>query len=144
MGDCLADAVIGATAAVVFVHGRDDLLGCGGGIAIDEGCRRHDLATHAPATLGYLQVEEGLLDGVEFAIGIGKSFDCANLFADHTIDRGLARAGWYPIDMDRTGATNTGTTADFGTGQIELVTQYEQEWPTIAVIRDGVCFLVDD
>lgn len=46
--------------------------------------------------------------------------------------------------MHSAGATNTGTTADFGTGQVELVSQYEQQWPTVAVIRDGVCFLIDD
>jgi len=90
MGNCLADAVIGATATIVFVHGSDNLVGCGRRIAIDKGRCRHDLTTHAPATLRHLQVEEGLLDGVEFAIGIGKPFDGTNLFADHAIDGRLA------------------------------------------------------
>jgi hypothetical protein len=46
--------------------------------------------------------------------------------------------------MDGTGPTNTGTTANFGARQVEFVTQYQQQRATIAVVRDGVCFLIDD
>ena len=144
MGNCLADTVIGAATAVVFVHGGDDLVRCGRRIAVDKGCRRHDLATHTPATLRYLQVEKGLLDGVEGAIGISQALNGANLFAYYTIHWSLARSGRYAIDMDGTGATNARTTADFGAGQIEFVTQYQQQRATIAVVWDGVCFLIDD
>ena len=118
MGYGLANTVVGAATAVVFVHCGDDLFGSGCGIAIDEGCRRHDLAAHAPPTLRHLQVEKCLLDRVERAIGIGQSLNRANFFAHYAIDWGLTRTRWYAIDMNGTGTTNAGSTADFGAGQV--------------------------
>ena len=137
MGNCIADAMVGAAATVVTVHCRDDVITGRVGVGIEE-CRcGHDLAAHAPATLWHLVIDECLLQGMWHAISKRQSFDSGNLFANELIDGCLAGAGGDPIDVDGTRATNACTATEFGARHVEFVAEHEDQRARIAVVCDG-------
>src|SRR4051812_25788848 len=72
--DGFADAGVGGAAAEIAGHGGVD-LGVGEvGMRGEQGSSAEDLSALAVATLGYVEVDPGLLKDVEFAV-LGEAFD---------------------------------------------------------------------
>ncbi len=131
LGDGALDAGVAAAAAVVVAHSVDDLVLAGGWILGEKGGGGHDLAAHAPGTLGYLDVDKGLLERVQDkrAVGVRRShaLDRTYLFTLDQGQRGNTGTGGDAVDMDGAGAADTGAAAKTRADHPQFVAQHPEQ-----------------
>ena len=109
-----ADAMIGAAAADISVHGFIDVVVAGGADLSEKACRRHDLPGLAIAALGHVVFDPSL--GHRRANFVLQTFYCGDLSARAIANLHLARPDAFTIKMDRAGTTQSRTTTKFRAG----------------------------
>ena len=122
--DGLNNHGVGAATAQVCAHLVNDFLSARVGVASEQARRPHYLARLAITALCDLKINPGFLQRM-----IGRFRQALNrrdLFVRYRRHRCQAGIGRLAIDMHRTGATLTDTTAEFGAGQFEVFAQHPQ------------------
>ena len=114
--DGALDTRIGHATAEIAVHVRDD-FGLGGiGVFGEQRSGLHDLPGLAVAALRDLLGDPRALQRV-LTLGI-ETFDCGDLFASGGRYGGLAGAHRLTVDVDSTGATQTGAATELRAGHL--------------------------
>src|SRR6195952_4417548 len=137
--NCRADALVGAAAADVAVHGAID-VGVGGFLVIgQEADGRHDLAGLAVAALDHVELAPRALN--RLGDPPGYALDRRDLGLADILDRRLAGAHRLPVEMDRAGAALGDAAAILGARLVEMVAQDPEERRLgvgIDLVRDAV------
>ena len=131
---------IGTAAADVAGHGRINVFICRFGLAVEQGCSRHDLTRLAITALRDLCINPGLLYRV--ALVIRKSLNGGDLLGAGCCDGQGAGANGVAVEMNGTGSTLSNAAAIFSTGESYLIADDPKEW-CLWVCLHLIGFLVD-
>ena len=140
MLDGVHDAGVGAAAAYITLHKLHDFAGRRVRFLRQEGEAADDHSGSAVGALKGFEIEEGLLDGMEFAIFF-EAFDCGD-WLHYFAERDLAGAPGRAADQDRAGAALPFSAAVFCAGEAEFVAENGEE-AGIGIGMDWVFGAVD-
>jgi hypothetical protein len=133
--DRFSDSLIGPAPAKIAGQGGVDI-----GVAWvrrfgEEGGGGHDLAGLAISALRRVQIDPGLLQGVELTVRTGEAFDRRDFFAVQIADRRLAGPhGASSLDQNGASAALSDAAAIFGSHETEPIPQH----PKQGGVRRGV------
>ena len=119
---------VACTATQNAAEGIQHLSFGGRGHPIQQVGRSHQHPRNADAALCCTFVEEGLLERVEPPI-LRQAFDGRDRASLHLPDRNHASTDLLAVNEDGAGPTVSGITADFGSGQPQILAQHIGESP---------------
>ncbi len=124
--DARLDPYVGGATAQVAGHGVIDLRIARLRRALEQGRRRHDLASLAIAALRHVQLLPSLLQGMH-GMRI-EAFYRGYFFLAERRNRCETGAGRHTVDVHRACTALADAAAEFGADQIQAVAQGPQQW----------------
>jgi hypothetical protein len=116
------------------------------GISFEKGSGGHNLSAHAPSALWDLLINKCLLQRMKFFRTVGQNrcqaFNSGYLKSLGCAHRRYARPNRDSANVNRTGTTDSGTTAHFRTRQPQIIPQDPHKHFTCIAV-DSVQFAID-